>query len=105
MASESRYHWPGKSGEEHLYRVYRLPCSFRPVPGNYIFAVETAPRKWTPIYIGETEDLSALFDQHHATLCISEYTATHIHVRSNDDGQEDRRDEADDLIARWEPPV
>ena len=104
MVSEGTYNWPGKSGGEYAYRIYKLPASFNDTPGNYIFAVETSPRTWTPIYIGETEDLSERFDQHHAMPCISEYLATHIHVHANDGGRADRDNEADDLIARWDPP-
>ncbi len=96
--------WPGKSGRKYLYWVYKLPLNIRDDPGNYIFAKENSPGKWTPVYIGETKDLSERFDDHHKMPCIEQNGATHIHVRVNKDGERARRAEVATLIAEWHPP-
>ena len=98
------YKWPGKLGRLYTYQIYELPHSFKGLPSNYIIAKQTAPTKWIPIYIGQSKDLSAPFDHHHAMLCIQEYRATHIHAHANFGGLADRQAEEQDLIARWNPP-
>ncbi len=98
------YRWPGKAGRFYTYQIYKLPHNFKALPGNYIFAKETRPTRWIPIYIGESTDLSEPFDQHHAMPCIQEYLATHIHAHANIEGLAARQAEEQDLIARWEPP-
>jgi len=98
------YRWPGKSGQFYTYQIYELQSDFNALPGNYIFAKETGPARWIPVYIAQSTDLSLGFDRHHAMPCIQEYLATHIHAHANVSGGADRRAEADDLIARWEPP-
>ena len=103
-ATTETVNWPGKSGRKYLYWVYKLPLNIRNDPGNYIFAKEISPGKWTPVYIGETKDLSERFDDHHKMPCIEQNGSTHIHVRVNKDGQRARRDEVANLIAEWHPP-
>ena len=61
-------HWSGLSGRQYEYRIYPLGTNFKAVPGNYIFAKETAQGRHSPIYIGETADLSERFDNHHKCL-------------------------------------
>ena len=98
------YRWLGKSGQFYTYQIYELPHNFKALPGNYIFAKETGPTKWIPIYIGQSIDLSVAFDQHHSMPCIQEYAATHIHAHANVSGEADRCAEEQDLIARWNAP-
>ncbi len=98
------YRWPGKSGRSYTYKICKLPPDFKALPGNYIFAKEIGPTKWLPIYIGQSTDLSAPFDHHHAMPCIQKYLATHIHAHANFGSLADRRVEEQDLIARWNPP-
>jgi hypothetical protein len=95
--------WEGRSGTEYKYWIHPLPPNFREVPGNYIFAKETKPDTFTAIYIGEAGDLSDRFDNHHAMPCIKREGATHIHVHTSSAGEQARRDEESDLIARWSP--
>ena len=51
-------------------------------PGCYVFMKKRTPPSdgWTPIYFGETGDLSERFDSHHAMPCIMRNGATHIGV-------------------------
>ena len=104
MADAQTIDWPGKSGKTYRYWIYPLPPNFTANPGNYIFAHETTSTKWSPIYVGETEDLSERFDNHHAKECIERQGATHIHAHINNNGQTARRAEEADIIARWNPP-
>lgn len=96
--------WEGKSGKKYKYWIYPIGQEFNAVPGNYIFAKQPKPNEWTPIYIGETSDLSERFDNHHAMACIKRNGATHIHVHRNDGGEKARRAEEADLISKWDPP-
>ena len=96
--------WPGLSGREYRYYIYPIGTPFNAVPGNYIFAKETSQGRYRPIYIGETEDLSERFDNHHKMPCIRLQGATHIHVHQNDGGVAVRRLEERDLVGKWNPP-
>jgi len=96
--------WRGKSGREYKYLIYRIDAAFEAVAGNYVFAEETSPGLFMPIYIGQTGDLSERFDKHHAMPCIKRNRAAFIHVHVNDGGEQARLKEEADLIARWDPP-
>ena len=104
MADAPTIDWPGKPGKTYRYWIHPLPPNFSAVPGNYIFARETEPGKYLPIYVGETGDLSERFDDHHAMPCIKKHSATHIHAHTNNKGQAARRAEEADIIAQWNPP-
>mgnify|MGYP001565336527 CR=1 FL=1 len=95
--------WPGQSGRTYRYWIYELPPNLKAAPGNYIFAKESSPSRWTPVYAGETEDLSERFNDHHKMPCIKRNGATHIHAHLND-SEDARLDEEADLIAKWSPP-
>jgi hypothetical protein len=96
--------WDGVSGREYTYSIYRIGTQFKAVPGNYIFARETSPRVFAPIYVGETSDLSERFDNHHKMPCIYRNGATHIHVHTSYGGAEARRAEEQDIRWKWNPP-
>lgn len=95
--------WRGASGKSYKYWIHRLPPNFSPVPGNYIFAKEVSPGKWKPIYIGQSDDLSERFDNHHKADCIARNGATHIHAHKNAAGETSRLAEEADLVKRWSP--
>lgn len=95
--------WTGASGVQYKYWIHPIGTDFKAVPGNYIFARETEPGRHSPIYIGETSDLSERFDNHHKMHCIKRNGATHIHVHQSSNVKEERRQEESDLIARWNP--
>lgn len=96
--------WRGRSGREYKYSIYQIGATFEAVPGNYIFAEETRPGTFLPVYIGQASDLSQAFDQHHAMPCIRRNGVAFVHVRRNDDGDRSRLAEEADLIALWNPP-
>ena len=96
--------WEGASGTKYKYWIYDIGYDkFDPVPANYIFAKEAEPQKHEPIYIGETEDISERFDDHHKIDCIRRNGATHIHAHKSNSDKETRCSEESDLINKWKP--
>ena len=102
MADTPTIQWPGASGKSYKYWIYPIGHSLKAEAGNYIFAYESRPGSYTPVYIGQTGDLSERFDNHHKAVCIKNAGATHIHAHLNTKKQ-DRLDEESDLIAKWKP--
>jgi predicted GIY-YIG superfamily endonuclease len=103
MADAPSMLWPGKSGKEYKYWIYTIGTTFTDKKGaNYIFAKETTKGSYKPIYIGQTDDLSERFDNHHKMPCIKRNGATHIHVHINTD-ESSRLKEESDLIEKWNP--
>ena len=102
MVETPTIQWPGASGETYKYWIYSAGASLKAEGGNYIFARETSPGQFTPVYIGETSDLSERFDDHHKADCINSAGATHIHAHLNSKKQ-NRLNEEGDLIAQWKP--
>jgi predicted GIY-YIG superfamily endonuclease len=96
--------WPGASGNNYEYYIHPIGTRFKNLAGNYIFARETKPNYWAPVYIGETADLSSRFNNHHQADAIKRNGATHIHVHSTTGGAQVRRDEETDLRRKWNPP-
>jgi hypothetical protein len=104
MADENTILWEGASGEKYKYWIHPIGRTLKVAPGNYIFAKETKPNFFRPIYIGETGDLSTRFDDHHKESCIKREGATHIHVHTSSDNKDVRKAEETDLMNKWNPP-
>ena len=102
--AEQTIMWLGKSGKEYKYWIHEMDTSFKDEPGNYLFAKQTSPGKWTPVYIGETESLKDRLSNHDKLPCVKRHGGTHIHAHTTPGGQKVRRDEEGDLIAKWDPP-
>jgi hypothetical protein len=96
--------WPGASGKQYKYWIHPLNTTFKDSPGNYIFAKETSPARWKPIYIGETDNLRNRISNHEKMPCIKRHGDIHIHVHNSSSDEELRRVEESDLIANWDPP-
>lgn len=94
----------GQSGREYRYWIYELPPTFGDAPGNYAFAKRTTSGKWAIIYIGETENLSDRFDNHHAMPCAKRQGATHIFAHKTEGGKSERVTEETDLVRKYSPP-
>lgn len=95
--------WPGQSGKAYRYEVYPLDASFRPMPGNYIYARQTEGGQWVPLYIAQTRDLHQRLEGHEKLYEASQHGATHIHIHYATEGQAARCTEERDLISRWQP--
>lgn len=96
--------WPGLSGQTYTYYIFPIGTFLKDVPGNYVFAKESRPGFWTPIYVGETGSLAERFDNHHKMPCIKANGATHIHAHESNTNALVRRTEEQDIINRWNPP-
>ena len=95
--------WSGLSGEKYKYWIHPLGTTFKALPGNYIFAKETSPDHWLPVYIGQTESLRDRLGGHEKEACAKRNGATHIHAHLNSSKQA-RLAEEKDLILKWKPP-
>jgi hypothetical protein len=104
MPSLGTIMWRGRSGREYKYDIYQIGTTLEAVPGNFIFAEETRPGTFLPVYIGQTGDLSRPLVQHDTMPCIRRNRVTFVHVRRNDEGDRARILEEADLIALWDPP-
>lgn len=95
--------WEGITGRKYKYWIYEIGHPLKAVPGNYVFAKETKPNTFRPIYIGQTGDLSERFDDHHKMPCIKKEGATHIHAHESSKDKTDRLTEETDLVRRLNP--
>ncbi len=103
MADIPTIQWPDRSGKKYTYWIYKFSAKLKAEAGNYIFAKETKSGSWSPVYIGQTKDLSERFDNHHKMPCIKRHGATHIHAHLNS-GHQARLAEESDLIEKWNTP-
>lgn len=103
MADPKTIDWEGKSGSTYRYWIYPIGAPLKAEPGNYVFARETTPNWFHPIYIGETGDLSERFDNHHKMPCIRQNRATEICAHTSSSNRDIRLAEERDLLAKWNP--
>jgi hypothetical protein len=96
-------HWKGGSGSTYGYWIHPIGTSFKDEPGNYIYAKETEPRRWRPIYIGQTSSLGDRLANHEREACAKRNGATHIHAHTTSGGETRRLSEEADLIEEWNP--
>jgi hypothetical protein len=96
--------WQGASGNNYKYWILPIDSSWKDEPGNYIFAKETSPNYWTPLYIGETDSLKNRFPNHEKLPCVNRNGGTHIHTHTSPGGEKARKAEEADLIAKWNAP-
>jgi hypothetical protein len=96
--------WTGQSGREYQYDNYALSASFRPLPGNYIYARLSEEGGWIPIYIAQTRDLHQRLEGHVRLGDAIGNGATHLHAHyCSAGGQSARCSEERDLLLRWQP--
>ena len=103
MNKSLKIYWKDKSGTRHRFWIYRRGAKFNePCPGIYIYARETSPHKWIPIYIGQTENVNVRLTNHEQQECVDQNGATHIHVSIITD-EKSRLAIEKDLIQQWKP--
>ena len=96
-------YWKDKSGTSHRFWIYPRGTKFNePCPGIYIYARETSPHKWVPIYIRQTENVNVRLANHEQRECVDQNGATHIHVSIITD-EKSRFTLEKDLIEQWKP--
>jgi hypothetical protein len=103
MNKSLQIYWKDKSGIRHRFWIYPRGTKFNePCPGIYIYARETSPHKWIPIYIGQTENVNVGLTDHEQQECVDRNGATHIHV-SIVTSEKSRLAITNDLIEQWKP--
>ena len=103
MNKSLQIYWKDKSGTSHRFWIYPRGTKFNePCPGIYIYARETSPHKWIPIYIGQTENVNVRLANHEQQECVDQNGATHIHVSIITD-EKSRLAIEKDLIQQWKP--
>jgi hypothetical protein len=102
MAALGRMHFTGKSGREYRFKVYPLGTRFRKLSGVYIIGNRShgnnGGRRLVPLYVGQTEDFSQPFGQHHKAQQFTEHGANCICLQS-DAIEDSRLAKQQDLIA------
>ena len=102
--AEKTIMWSGASGKEYKYWIHPIGTSFKDTPGDYIFAKETAPDRWAPVYIGETDSLKKRLSNHEKMPCVKRYGGRHVHVHTSSADEKTRTAEESDLLKKWDPP-
>jgi excinuclease UvrABC nuclease subunit len=104
MSETQTIDWIGQSGSTYTHHIYPIDTNFKDAPGNYVFAKESSPRHWTPLYIGQTKNLGDRLSHHEKENRSRREGATHIHAHVNSGGEAARLVEEKDLISKWKPP-
>ncbi len=102
-ASAPGVNWTGRSGRAYAYKVYPITTPFRPLPGNFIYAMQDAEGQWIPIYIAQSRDLHQRLEGHVSVDGAIQHGATHVHAHYDVAGQAARCAEERDLVERWHP--
>ena len=95
--------WAGQSGKQYQYTIFPLEAAFKPLPGLYIYAGQSADGDWIPVYIAQTRDLHQRLEGHVRLEDAVANGATHLHAHYCEAGQGARCAEEQDLIHRWQP--
>jgi hypothetical protein len=69
--------WTGHSGQQYQYSIYSIETSFKNEGGNYVYAKEVSPDRWTPLYIGQASSLGARLSNHEKESEARRYGASH----------------------------
>ena len=102
--AEQKTIWLGASDREYEYLIYPIGTPFNDSPANYIFAKQTSGGSWTPIYIGQTNNLSDCLADHEKMPCVKRHGVTHIHAHTGSLEAMIRKEEESALVAKWDPP-
>jgi hypothetical protein len=95
--------WAGASGKQYKYWISPVSKSLINEPGSFIFARQTSPSGWIPLYIGQISSLKNKLGDHEKMLCVRQNGGTHIHAHTSSASEEDRKAEEADLLANWDP--
>ena len=107
MAKLGTVTFTGESGTKYEFNVYPLDTDFQAVAAVYFFTKRTKKTDGSHthrkhIYVGETEDLSDRFDNHHKMSCIERNGANC--VCTHPESTESKRLEVEqDLIDAYSP--
>jgi len=85
------------------YDYYIVTSPLPAAAGNYCFAVRSPDGLFTPLYFGETGDLSTRFRDHHTLDAALQLGMTHLLAARVAGGVDVRCQEEEDLISFWNP--
>lgn len=79
MAKIANATFSGHSGKEYSFQVYPTETTFKALGGVYVITKRKVGSDGkghhTILYVGQTEDLSTRFDNHHKAECFRKYSA------------------------------
>jgi len=101
MASIGEITFQGKSGASYGFTIYNWGTTFEAFGAVYV-VTKRASTGYTPLYVGQTEDMSERFDNHHKAGCFERNGADSICVRTEESESSRLAIEAD-LVANYNP--
>jgi hypothetical protein len=106
MPALGRATFRGKSGKDYQFTVYPLRTKIRKIAGLYVVAdrshEDSSVYRHQALYVGQTEDLSQPFEEHHKAREFERHNANCICFHKEE--SEDSRIEIErDLIAGMHP--
>ena len=97
----------GQSGQKYTFNIYKWGAELKDIGAVYYISnrQENADGSWshTNIYVGQTEDMSERFDNHHKAECFDSYNVSAISIHQ-EEGEDSRLEIEDDLITALDPP-
>jgi len=106
MASIGIINFKGSSGQSYEFDIYPWRTSFNPIEAVYVitkrYKTSDGDYNHKVVYIGQTEDLSERFDNHHKADCFTKYNANCICIHKEKSKSEREKIE-EDLISHYNP--
>ncbi len=103
MADRPTITLTGKSKEKYKFWIFDMDYEFKAQPAVYV-VTKCENDSHTIIYIGETEDLSERFDNHHKADCFKKKGANRLCAKKVEGGEDARTEMETDLIDAYNPP-
>lgn len=94
--------WTGSSGKKYEFTVHSKDTEFEEVGGVYVITRELNDVLSMPIYIGQTDNLSMRFDNHHKLDCFNRHDWNTVCIHK-DDNEDSRFKKELDLIQTYDP--
>ena len=91
----------GSSGAQYSFKVYPWDTQFKAVGAVYLVLRKGNPN-FDLLYVGQTEDLSSRFDDHHKQPCFDRKGRTHIAILVESSEAQQLRIESD-LVTKYQP--
>jgi len=107
MARISTVTFHGKSGKSYIFDVWHMGQEFNAVGAVYVvtqrYQNDAGNYSHHVIYVGQTDDLSTRFNNHHKADCFTSHNANCI-CTFRDNDEDSRLDREDDLVQHYSPP-
>lgn len=92
----------GQTGTTYPFDTYVLGTTFKPLGSLYCITKRSAQGQHTVLYVGQTQDLSERFADHHKEDAWKRQGATHISVHL-DTGMASRLKKETDIVRFYNP--